>query len=61
MTENRKPWQRHKTEESRYQAQLESKRKYANQKWKCEPCNIIVSKSHKARHFSSKLHKSNSE
>ena len=58
MIENRKPWQRHKTEESRYQAQLQSKRKYANQKWKCKVCNKLISKSNKAHHISTKLYKS---
>ena len=43
-------------EEDRRNANLESKRKYAAKKMKCESCNSIVTLGHKPRHEKSKKH-----
>ena len=45
-------------EKDRRNGMLEAKRKYANQKWLCITCNVIILRGNKTHHLKSKKHKS---
>ena len=52
----RKHYVEYDNEEDRRNALLESKRKYANKKWKCEICNVTILRGDKSRHLKSQKH-----
>lgn len=58
-TIDHEPWQRHENNETRRQAVLASKRKWAHKKWNCETCCRTINISNKVYHLKSKIHKQN--
>ena len=53
-----KPGVMYDNEEDRRNGLLEAKRRYGNQPWKCETCNVIILRGNKGHHLNSKKHKS---
>jgi hypothetical protein len=50
--------EKYDNEEDRRNGLFEAKRRYGNQSWQCETCDVIILRGNKGHHLKSKKHKS---